>query len=232
MTMAADLLGSPLFGITLTLVAFVLAQRLYLRSGILLLNPVAVSIIAIMLLLLGAEIPYEQYAIGGRYVLFFLGPAVVALAVPLYQRRAEILARKVPILLGVAAGAVTSIVTASGTAWLLGGSREVVLSLAPKSVTTPIAIGLAETIGGVPPLTAAIVVVTGCFGAVCGPEICRVFGIRDPVAVGLAVGTSSHGVGTARMLEIDRLGGATAGLAIGLNGLMTALLLSVLALFL
>jgi predicted murein hydrolase (TIGR00659 family) len=230
--MATDVLASPLFGITLTLATYFMAQRLYLRSGLLFLNPVAVSMAAIILFLLGSDIPFEAYANGGRYILFLLGPAVVALAVPLYQRRAEILARKGSILVGVGAGAIVSIVTASGTAWLLGGSREVVLSLAPKSVTTPIAIGLAEVIGGVPSLTAVIVVLTGCIGAIAGPEICRLFGIRDPFAVGLAVGTASHGIGTARMLEVDRLGGAASGLAIGLNGLITALLLSVLALFL
>lgn len=230
--MVTDVLASPLFGITLTLATYLMAQRLYLRSGFLFLNPVAVSMAAIVLMLLGSGIPLEAYASGGRYILFLLGPAVVALAVPLYQRRAEILARKASILVGVGAGAIVSIVTASGTAWLLGGGREVALSMAPKSVTTPIAIGLAETIGGVPPLTAAIVVLTGCLGAIAGPEICRLFGIRDPFAVGLAVGTASHGIGTARMLEIDRLGGAASGLAIGLNGLITALLLSVLVLFL
>jgi putative effector of murein hydrolase len=108
---------------------------------------------------------------------------------------------------------------------LCGGSREVILSLAPKSVTTPIAISIVEKIGGVAPLTAALVVVTGCLGAMCGPEFCRWIGLRDVAAIGLAVGTASHGVGTARMLEVDRLGGAIAGLAIGLNGLITAFIL-------
>jgi putative effector of murein hydrolase len=152
----------------------------------------------------------------------------VALGLPLYVRRREIFARKVSILSGVVAGALTSIVTASGIAWCLGGSREVVLSLAPKSVTTPIAIGLVEKIGGIAPLTAAIVVLTGCLGAICGPEFCRIIGIRDPAAIGLAIGTASHGIGTARMLQIDRFGGAVAGLAIGLNGLVTAILLPLL----
>lgn len=223
--MAADLLASPLFGVTVTLTAYALAQSLYLRSGYVLLNPVIVAVAAIVVLLLLCDISYAQYAVGGRMILFLLGPSVVALAIPLYLRRKEILAQKIPILAGVVAGAVTSVATASGLAWLLGASREVVWSLAPKSVTTPVAIGIAEKIGGIAPLTASIVVVTGCLGAVCGPEFCRWIGIREPAAMGLAVGTASHGIGTARMLEVDRLGGAVSGLAIGLNGLVTAFLL-------
>jgi predicted murein hydrolase (TIGR00659 family) len=209
----------------LTLIVYTLAQKLYIRTGSIFFNPVAVTIGSIILLLLFTRIPYEVYAVGGDYVLFLLGPSVVALGLPLYTRRREILTRKAPILIGVFAGAFASIISASGTAWLLGGSREVVLSLAPKSVTTPIAISIVEKIGGIAPLTAALVVLTGCLGAICGPEFCRLIGIRDPAAVGLAVGTAAHGIGTARMLEVDRLGGAIAGLAIGLNGLITAFLL-------
>jgi predicted murein hydrolase (TIGR00659 family) len=223
--MLNDLLASPLFGVGLTLVAYAVAQLLYRRTGSILFNPVAVSILGIIGFLLAFRIPYQLYAVGGKYVLFLLGPSVVALGVPLYNRREEILAKKGPILVGVLAGAITSIVSASGLAWVLGGSRKVVLSLAPKSVTTPIAIGIVEKIGGIAPLTAAIVVLTGCLGAICGPEFCRAIGLRDPAAIGLAVGTASHGIGTARMLEVDRLGGAVAGLAIGLNGLITAFII-------
>lgn len=229
--MTDEFLATPLFGIALTVGVYAVAQILYRRSGSLLLTPVAVAIAIIIAVLLVCRIPFETYAVGGRHILFLLGPAVVALAVPLYARRQEVLARRLPILFGVLAGAVSSIVSASGLAWLLGGSPEVILSLAPKSVTTPIAIGIVEKIGGIAPLTAAIVVLTGCLGAICGPEFCRLIGIRDPVSQGLAVGTAAHGIGTARMLEVDRLGGAVAGLAIGLNGLITAFLLPLLFLF-
>ena len=223
--MWSDLLASPLFGVGLTLAAYALAQKIYQRTGSIFFNPVAVSIVSIIVFLLLFRIPYETYAVGGRYVLFLLGPSVVALAVPLYTRRQEILARKKPILLGILAGALASIVSATGLAWMFGASREVILSLAPKSVTTPIAIGIVEKIGGIAPLTAALVVLTGCLGAICGPEFCRLVGVREPTAMGLAVGTAAHGIGTARMLEESRLAGAVAGLAIGLNGLMTAFIL-------
>ncbi len=228
MTVLVDLVQKPLFGIFLTLAVYALAQLLYRRTGSIFANPVAVSIGSIITLLSLTGIPYEHYAVGGRYILFLLGPSVVALAVPLYQRRREIWQRRLPIMVGIGAGAISSVLSASGLAWLLGGSREVVLSLAPKSVTTPIAISIVEKIGGVAPLTAALVVLTGCLGAICGPEFCRKFGIRKEAAIGLAVGTAAHGIGTARMLEVSQLGGAVAGLAIGLNGLVTAFLLPLL----
>ena len=226
--MWTDLVATPLFGVTLTLVVYLLAQQLYRRVNSVWANPVLVSIVTIILLLMGSGIEYRDYARGGDIILFLLGPSVVALAVPLYQRREEIWQRKRPILIGVFAGSLASIVSACGLAWVLGGSREIILSLAPKSVTTPIAISIVEKIGGLAPLTAAIVVLTGCLGAVCGPEFCRRIGVTSPVATGLAVGTAAHGIGTARRFEVDRLSGAVAGLAIGLNGLMTTFLLPVL----
>jgi len=222
------MLETPLFGITLTLVTYLLSQKLYRRVGKVWVNPVLVSIVSIILLLQLFDLEYRDYARGGDVLVFLLGPTVVALAIPLYQRREEIWKRKKPIMVGIFAGSLASIISACGLAWALGGSREVILSLAPKSVTTPIAISIVDKIGGIAPLTAALVVLTGFIGAVCGPEFCKRIGITSPVASGLAVGTSAHGIGTARMLEVDRLSGAVSGLAIGLNGLMTTFLLPLL----
>jgi predicted murein hydrolase (TIGR00659 family) len=223
-----NLIATPLFGIALTLAVFVLAQWLYRRTGRVWLNPVLVSILVIIGLLTVANIPYQSYARGGDLINFLLGPAVVALAVPLYQRRHDLWRSKHAILLGVLAGSLVSIVSACGIAWLFGGSRDVIVSVAPKSVTVPIAIGIVGKIGGIPALTAPVVVMTGCLGAMCGAEFCRLIGIRSKLATGLAVGTAAHGVGTARMLEIDLLAGSVAGLAIGLNGLATTFLLPLL----
>ncbi len=220
-----DLFATPLFGITLTLAVYALSQKIYRRLKSVWANPVLVSIVSIIILLKLTGIGYGDYAKGGDMILFMLGPSVVALAGPLYQRRQEIWQRRQSILLGVLAGALASIFSACGLAWVLGGSKDVVLSLAPKSVTTPIAISIVDKIGGIAPLTAALVVLTGCLGAVCGPEFCHRIGIRSPLARGLAVGTAAHGIGTARMFEVDRLSGAVAGLAIGLNGLVTTFLL-------
>jgi len=223
-----ELSSTPLFGVGLTVMVYFAAQVLYRRTRSVLLSPVAVSILFIILFLLTTETSYQSYQQGGRMILFLLGPSVVALALPLYRQRKEINRNRIPILAGITGGAIASIVSASGLAWLLGGSDKVVISMAPKSVTTPIAIGIVEKIGGIPELTAAVVVLTGCIGAICGPEFCRLVGIKSPTGVGLAVGTASHGIGTARMLEVDRLAGAVAGLAIGLNGLVTAFLLPLL----
>jgi len=225
--MLSHLVQSPLFGVTLTLVTYELATCVYRRWPLALLNPVIVTATFIILFLSQLDIPYAQYAAGGDMLLFLLGPAVVALGLPLYQRRAEIISRLLPTLCAVSAGAVASIVSATAILLLFGSDTDLILSMAPKSVTTPIAIGISEKIGGIVPLTAAIVVVTGCFGGMVGPTFCRILGIRDPFAMGLAMGTAAHGLGTGRMLEIDRFGGAMAGLAIGLNGVITAAIIPI-----
>ncbi|MCD6527211.1 MAG: LrgB family protein [Desulfuromonas sp.] len=230
--MAASLIETPLFGVTLTLVIYLFASILYRRFQYALLNPVIIAIVFIIALLRQCDIPYQHYAHGGDLILFLLGPAVVALGVPLYQRRDQIIQRLVPIVTGITAGAITSIITSSGLILLLGGSKQLALTLAPKSVTTPIAIGIADKIGGITPLTAASVVITGCLGAMIGPSFCRLLRINHPASMGLAMGTAAHGLGTGRMLEIDHLGGAIAGLAIGLNGIITALLMPLLILLL
>ena len=221
----SSLFATPLFGIFVTLAAYSLAQVLYAKTKSPFLNPVAISVTIIVSILLSADIPYSDYRVGGDMILFFLGPAVVAIGLPLYQKRDEIVKMARPILFGIAAGGLSSILSAYFLASLLGGSEAVVLSFMPKSVTAPIAMGISGKIGGIPSLTAVVVVLTGCLGGVCGPEFCRFIGIRDPRAIGLAVGTAAHGIGTARMLEIDRLGGAVSGLAIGLNGIFTAVVI-------
>lgn len=225
-------LSSPVFGITLTLVIYKAAGILHRRTGMIIFMPVIVTIVSIILLLKLFDIPYADFENGGKMIHFMLGPAVVALAVPLYQLRKEILKRKLPILLGILAGSVTSILSTTLIGRVLGGSREVVVSMVPKSVTTPIAIGIVEKIGGIVPLTAVLVVITGCIGALCGPEFCRLIGIRNKAAIGLAVGTATHGIGTARMMADDRFAGAISGLAIGLNGLATTIIVPLIRPFL
>ncbi|OEU73957.1 MAG: CidB/LrgB family autolysis modulator [Desulfuromonadales bacterium C00003068] len=230
--MTNSLLSSPLFGITLTLITFQLAVIVHKRFRYTILNPAIVSIVSVIVILKQCNISYQNYSVGGDIILFLLGPSVVALGVPLYQRRAEVKQRLVPILAGISAGSVVSIITASGIILLMGGSEQLALTVAPKSVTTPIAIGISAKFGGIVPLTAAIVVATGCFGAVVGPSFCRLLGVDDPASMGLAMGTAAHGIGTGRMLEIDLLGGAIAGLAIGLSGVITSILMPLLALIL
>jgi putative effector of murein hydrolase len=149
----------------------------------------------------------------------------VALAVPLLSQWKRVRRSVLPMAAALVAGTLTAVVSAVGIAMILGASRESVLSLAPKSVTTPIAMGIAELTGGLPSLTAVLVILTGILGAVAGTGVLRLVGVVDPKATGFAMGLASHGIGTARALELGEIQGAFAGLAMGLNGLLTAVLL-------
>ena len=217
---------TPLLGLTATLLAYIVAFRIYQRSGMNpLANPVAIAVILLVTLLALTGTPYQTYFDGAQFVHFLLGPATVALAVPLYDQRARLARLWLPLTLGLGAGVVTAIGSALGIAWALGASRETLLSLAPKSVTTPIAMGIAEKIGGLPSLTAVLVVTTGILGAVMARGLLNALGCQDHAIRGFAVGVAAHGIGTARAFQVSETAGAFAALAMGLNGLATALLL-------
>lgn len=229
----AWLVGSPLFGITLTLVGYKTARVVWERTGRhASMNPVLVAIVLVggVLLLLGVD--YDDYLVGGRYIAVLLGPATVALALPLHYEMGLLRKAALPVLLGLVTGAAVSIVVAYTVTTGLGGNEELGLSMAPKSATTPVSIALAESIGGIPALTAVFTILAGVLGAVAGPAVLSLLRFRDLRVRGLAVGASSHGVGTSRVLEEHPTEGAFAGLAMGLNALATALLLPVMLLFL
>lgn len=220
------LVASPVFGVTLTLVAYQLATMLWERTGKhALLNPVLVAIVLAggTLLLLGVD--YRDYMTGGQYIAFLLGPATVALALPLHYESRLVSQAALPILVSVLLGATVSISVAYGVALALGADEQIALSLAPKSATTPVSIALAESIGGVPALTAVFTIVAGVLGAVAGPAVLSLVGFRDLRVRGLAIGSASHGIGTSRALEDHPTEGAFSGLAMALNALATAVLL-------
>jgi predicted murein hydrolase (TIGR00659 family) len=206
-----------------TLVVFALARALYRKTRFFLLHPVLLSVAALIAALSLARVPYETYMQGGRLISFFLAPAVVALGLPLYRQLEHLGRASLPILASTAAGSVVGVLSAVLPAGLLGASPALLATLAPKSITTPIAIGVSEVLGGLPPLTAAVVIATGILGAVLGPPFLRAIGVRSPTAFGLAMGAASHGIGTARAMEEGQLAGAASGLALGLNGALTAL---------
>jgi len=221
--------ASPLWWLTVTLLVFQGAQWLYRRArGFALFNPVLVSIVSMIGLLIWSGTPYERYFADSQLIHMLLGPATVALALPLYKQVAMVRAKGLPLLFSLLVGCVVAIVTAVFLAQWLGVSSSTVLSLAPKSVTTPIAMGVAEQIGGVPALTAALVIVTGIIGAVCAEPLLQRLGIHDDATKGFAIGLASHGIGTARALQMSEQAGAFAGLAMGLNGTLTALLVPLL----
>lgn len=220
--------ASPLFHLTLTLVAFQLASFLFEKTGRNpLLNPVlgAVLIVVAVLVLTGTD--YGSYFEGAQFVHFLLGPATVALAVPLYRQWYRVCRSALAIVVSLVAGSLTAILSAVAVAWLAGSSEAVLASVAPKSVTAPVAMGIAEKLGGLPSLTAVLVIVTGILGAMLGPKVLDVTGVVDWRARGLAIGTASHGIGTARALQVNETAGAFSGLAMGLNALATALLLPI-----
>lgn len=220
----AEVLTSKVFSITLTLLVFYGAQIIYTRWKWALLNPVLITVIVLMAFLKVTRIPYAAYFEGGQVISFFLGPAVVALGVPLYLHLPTIKRNARAILASVLVGSVTGIISAGGIAALLGASDAIVISIAPKSATTPIAMGIVEKLGGIPALTAAIVVATGLFGAVIGPVWLKWLRITSPTAFGLAMGAAAHGIGTSRAVEEGEVQGALSGLALCVNGLLTALL--------
>ncbi|GGP21852.1 LrgB family protein [Silvimonas iriomotensis] len=219
----------PATWLALTCAAFLLADYLYLKSGrFALLNPVLVGIVLVIVTLLALQVPYATYFAQAKLIHFLLAPATVALAIPLYINIQRMKAIAGPLLLAVAVGSVTGIASAVLLGRWLGLSMPVLLSFAPKSVTTPIAMALSARAGGLPSLTAGIVIVTGIIAAILLVPLLRWLRIDDDRIAGVAVGVAGHGIGTARAFQVSETAGAFAGLAMGLNGLLTSLLLPLL----
>jgi predicted murein hydrolase (TIGR00659 family) len=217
--------ASPLLGLTITLVAYQGAFWIYRRANFHpLLNPVAVAIAVLVTLLKLTGTPYQTYFDGAQFVHFLLGPATVALAIPLYAQLDKLKAAWLPLAGALLVGSATAIASAVGIAWLLGADATTLVSIAPKSVTTPIAMGISEKLGGLPSLTAVLVVSTGILGAVMAKYVLDALRIRDHSVRGFSVGLAAHGIGTARAFQVSEEAGAFAGLAMGLNGLATSVL--------
>ncbi len=220
------LAASPLLGLTLTLLAYQGAVWLNRRcGGHPLANPVLLAVVVLVALLAATGTPYQTYFDGAQFVHFLLGPATVALAIPLYTQFDRLKRMAGPLLVALLAGSLTAALSAVLVGKLLGASDATLLSLAPKSVTTPIAMGIAERLGGLPSLTAVLVILTGILGAVGAQGLYALMKCRDPAVRGFALGVASHGIGTARAFQVGEQAGAFSALAMGLNGLLTAALL-------
>jgi predicted murein hydrolase (TIGR00659 family) len=221
--------ASPLLHLTLTLAAYQGGFWLYRRGNLNpLLNPVLLAVIVIVGLLYSTGTSYQSYFEGAQFVHFLLGPTTVALAIPLYKQFQAVRRSAAALLASVVAGSLTASLSAVSIAWALGASHETIVSIAPKSVTAPVAMGISERLGGLPSLTAVMVLLTGVIGAMLGPPLLNLLRVRSWAARGLAIGTASHGIGTARALQVNEVAGAFSGLAMGLNALATALLLPLL----
>lgn len=218
-------LSTEVFLLALVLGAFYLGIIIYQKTKITLLQPLLTAMVIIIPFLLITDIDYQTFYQNTRILNFMLGPSVVALGYVLYEQIGHIKGNVVSILTAVFTGSMVGITSVVLIAKVLGADKMLMASLAPKSVTTPIAISLAEQTGGVPALAAAFVVICGIFGGLVGPIVLRRIGIKSKIAKGLAMGSASHALGTARAMEMGALEGAISGLAIGIMGIMTALLI-------
>jgi len=219
---------TPLLWLVVTLGTYVITDRIsqaFRRHP--LCNPVLMSVVAVALVLWGTGTPYPVYFEGAKFVHFLLGPATVALAIPLYENRRVVLRAIVPMMAALIVGSATAIVTAVSVAQMFGMPVSILVSIAPKSVTAPVGMAITEALGGDPSLTAILIMLTGVAGSVMVTPLMNALRMKDWRARGFAVGLASHGIGTARAFQVNSLAGTFAGIAMGLNALVTALLLPV-----
>ncbi|QUH18968.1 LrgB family protein [Alkaliphilus sp. B6464] len=216
-----ELLNTPVFGILLSIISFEIGGIIYKRTKLAVFNPLFVSIILSIVFLLSFNIDVEVYEKGGSFINFFLGPATVILAVPLYKQIDLLKSNLIPILGGILAGSLTAIVSVWALSTLFGIDRALVLSMIPKSVTTPIGIEISNQIGGISSITVMSIIITGNVGVVMAGFLFRALKIEDEVAVGIAYGTAAHALGTSRAMEIGEKQGAMSSLSIGIAGLIT-----------
>ena len=219
-----EILQNNIVLLALTFGVFYASRQFQKWTGWIVLNPILVTIAVLILFLQFTGISYETYHEAGQYIDFLLKPAIVALGVPLYRNLKRIRQQLLPIFLSQLAGCLAGIISVVAIAKLTGASSAVIISLAPKSVTTPIAMEICKATGGIPSLTAAIVVCVGLFGAVFGFKVLEVWHIRNPYSQGLSIGTASHAVGTSRAMEKSETHGAYASLGLILNGVLTSIL--------
>ena len=217
----SELFASPFFGIALSIVAFSIGVWIQKKTGLVICNPLIIAIVLVSGVLLLFKIPYESYNEGGSIINMFLAPATSCLAVPVYTRMELSENDWLPILAGCVAGSRTSMGSVFLLCRLFGLDEAMTYSLVPKSVTTPIAVGIAESHGGISSITVAAVILTGIMGSILAPFLIRIFRVKDSMTAGLAIGACSHAVGTSKAIEIGETEGAMSGLAIGICGIVT-----------
>ncbi|WP_339109091.1 LrgB family protein [Thioclava sp. GXIMD4216] len=224
-TIWSYLASQPLLWLCATLFAYWAGDAIFRASGRKpWANPVALAVLFLGVLLTLTNTPYDQYFEGAQFVHFMLGPATVCLAVPLYANRGEIKRTWLPITVGLVVGSATAVISALSIAWALGADHSLLATLAPKSATAPVAIGISESLGGEPTLTAALVLLTGMIGAIIVSPLLNLIGVRDWRARGLATGVAAHGIGTARAFQVHEQAGAFASIGMGLNAILTAII--------
>lgn len=222
--MIEAVLNSPFFGMVLCLVTYLLGKWIQNKTKSILANPLLIAVAVCITVLTLLKIPYDSFAKGADVINWMLGPVTVLLALGIYNQRAVLKQYFIPVLLGCLAGSVTSIASILVLCHVFGVDAAVTASIMPKSCTTPIAISIAESHGGVAGIAAACVMIAGLTGALCAPLFARWFGITDAVAQGLATGASSHALGTSKAREMGEIQGAMSSIAIGVCGLISVLI--------
>lgn len=212
-----------LFGIFVSLGTFLFGKWIQKTTKINILNPILIAIVLTVVILLVLDIPFEEYNKGGCLISLFLPPTTASLALSIYRQKEILKKNLLPVLIGCLVGSIVSIISVFGFCKLFGVSEVLTLSLVPKSVTTPIAMDISGTLGGIPAITVAAVVVTGILGYIICPFLRRIFRVDDASAAGIAIGTCSHAVGTSKALELGPVEGAMSGIAIGIAGIMTVI---------
>ena len=218
-----ELCASPMFGIALSILTFWIGVKIQKKTKLVICNPLIISIVLCIGVLLIFKIPYESYNEGGSIINMFLGPATACLAVSIYTKLELLKKNWLPILVGCTAGSLTSMVSVFLLCKLMGVDESMTMSLIPKSVTTPIAVSISGAHGGIVPVTVVAVIFTGILGSMLAPTLIRIFRVKDSVTAGLAIGACSHAVGTSKAIEIGETEGAMSGLAIGICGILTVL---------
>lgn len=220
----SEFLTTPFFGVAITLLAFQLGLYVQKKLKSPLANPLAIAVILVIATLQICKIPLASYKVGADFIALFVVPATAALAVSIYTKRALLRKYWLPIIAGCAAGSLASIGSVFLLCRLFGLNEQLTSSLIPKSVTTPIAMDLSAQLGGTPSITVVAVIVTGILGAICAPILIKLFRVKNPIARGIAIGTSSHAVGTTRAIAIGEIEGAMSGIAIAIAGISTVLI--------
>ena len=214
---------SPYFGVALSVIMFGIGVKIQQKTKSAVCNPLIIAIVLVTGVLLVFKIPYDSYNVGGEIINMFLAPATACLAVSIYTKLSVLKKYWLPIIVGCIAGSLASMASVYGMCRLFGLDEALTMSMVPKSVTTPIAIGVAQAHGGVVPVTVVAVIFTGILGSIAAPLLIKVFRVSDSVAAGLAIGACSHAVGTSRAIQIGEVEGAMSGLAIGICGIVTVL---------
>lgn len=223
------LVHSVFFGAAVSLVGYEVGLLLKRKFKMAIFNPLLIAIVCVMAILTIGDISYDDYNQGARYLSYLLTPATVCLAVPLYQQLNLLKKNLKAVAAGILSGVLTSILSVLGLSYLFGLSHDMYVTLLPKSITTAIGMGVSEELGGIVTITVAVIIITGVLGNIIADVVYRVFRIKEPVAKGLALGTASHAIGTAKAMEMGPVEGAMSSLAIAVAGLLTVIFASVFA---